>query len=72
MADRLGMDPVRIERLRSPERLEYFDPDRIDSRLVSGLKHSSHRSSCAFYDPHELPHLSSDLYQGIRWDVHVM
>lgn len=29
MADNLGMDPVRIERLRSPERLEYFHPDRI-------------------------------------------
>ena len=26
MVDRLGMDPARIERLRSPERLEYFDP----------------------------------------------
>src|SRR5210317_1704724 len=29
MTDKLGMDPARIERLRSPERLEYFDPDRI-------------------------------------------
>lgn len=29
MADRFGMDPARIERLRSPDRLEYFDPDRI-------------------------------------------
>ena len=29
MADRLGMDPARIERLRSPERLEYFDPEEI-------------------------------------------
>lgn len=29
MADLHGMDPARIERLRSPERLEYFDPDRI-------------------------------------------
>ena len=29
MADALGMDPARIERLRSPERLEYFHPDRI-------------------------------------------
>ena len=29
MADTLGMDPVRIERLRSSERLEYFHPDRI-------------------------------------------
>ena len=29
MADMLGMDPARIERLRSPERLEYFHPDRI-------------------------------------------
>lgn len=29
MADRLGMDPARIARLRSPDRLEYFDPDRI-------------------------------------------
>ncbi len=24
-----GLDPARIERLRSPERLEYFHPDRI-------------------------------------------
>lgn len=29
MADKLGMDPARIERLRSPDRLEYFDPDKI-------------------------------------------
>ena len=29
MADTLGMDPARIERLRSSERLEYFHPDRI-------------------------------------------
>ena len=29
MADTLGMDPARIERLRSPERLEYFHPDRL-------------------------------------------
>ncbi len=29
MADLLGMDPARIARLRSPERLEYFHPDRI-------------------------------------------
>ena len=29
MADLLGMDPDRIERLRSPERLTYFDPSRI-------------------------------------------
>ena len=29
MADRLGMDPARIERLRSAEWLAYFDPDRI-------------------------------------------
>jgi len=29
MADLYGMDPARIERLRSPERLEYFDPDKI-------------------------------------------
>lgn len=29
MADMLGMDPARIERLRSPERLEYFHPDKI-------------------------------------------
>ena len=29
MADLLGMDPARIERLRSPDRLEYFHPDRI-------------------------------------------
>lgn len=25
----LGMDPARIERLRSPDRLEYFDPKHI-------------------------------------------
>ena len=29
MADTLGMDPARIERLRSPERLEYFHPDKV-------------------------------------------
>lgn len=29
MADNLGMDPARIVRLRSPERLEYFDPGKI-------------------------------------------
>jgi SAM-dependent methyltransferase len=29
MADDLGMDPARIGRLRSPERLDYFHPDRI-------------------------------------------
>jgi ubiquinone/menaquinone biosynthesis C-methylase UbiE len=29
MVDYLGMDPARIERLRSSERLEYFDPDRF-------------------------------------------
>ena len=29
MADILGMDPARIERLRSPERLEYFNPELI-------------------------------------------
>ncbi len=29
MADLLGMDPDRIERLRSPDRLEYFDPAKI-------------------------------------------
>lgn len=29
MADTLGMDPARIERLRSPDRLEYFDPALI-------------------------------------------
>ncbi len=29
MADLLGMDPGRIERLRSPERLTYLDPDRV-------------------------------------------
>ena len=29
MADLLGMDPARIERLRSPERLEYFNPALI-------------------------------------------
>lgn len=29
MVDTMGMDPARIERLRSPDRLEYFHPDRI-------------------------------------------
>ena len=29
MADLLGMDPARVGRLRSPERLEYFDPAKI-------------------------------------------
>ena len=29
MADLLGMDPGRIERLRSPERLTYLDPERV-------------------------------------------
>lgn len=29
MADHLGLEPARIERLRSPDRLTYFDPDRI-------------------------------------------
>ncbi len=29
MADMLGMDPARIERLRSADRLEYFDPAKI-------------------------------------------
>jgi ubiquinone/menaquinone biosynthesis C-methylase UbiE len=29
MADMLGMDPARIGRLRSTERLEYFDPAKI-------------------------------------------
>ena len=29
MADLYGMDPARIERLRSPERLGYFDPAKI-------------------------------------------
>ena len=29
MADLLGMDPARIERLRSPERLTYLDPDKV-------------------------------------------
>ncbi|MEO2173649.1 MAG: class I SAM-dependent methyltransferase [bacterium] len=29
MADLLGMDPARIERLRSPDRLKYFNPDLI-------------------------------------------
>jgi len=33
MADRLGMDPARIERLRSPDRLEYFDPGKIWDEL---------------------------------------
>ena len=29
MADTLGFDPARVERLRYPERLEYFNPARI-------------------------------------------
>jgi hypothetical protein len=29
MADLLGMDPGRIDRLRSPERLTYLDPARV-------------------------------------------
>jgi len=33
MADLLGMDPARIERLRSPARLEHFEPSLIWSAL---------------------------------------
>lgn len=33
MADLLGMDPARIARLRSPERLAYFDPGIIWTTL---------------------------------------
>lgn len=33
MADHLGLDPGRIERLRSADRLTYFDPDRIWDEL---------------------------------------
>ena len=29
MSDLLGMDPARIERLRSPDRLVHFDPERV-------------------------------------------
>ena len=36
MADLLGMDPARIERLRSPERLAYFDPAKISQVLNPG------------------------------------
>jgi SAM-dependent methyltransferase len=36
MADMLGMDPARIERLRSPSRLEYFDPAKIWQVLQPG------------------------------------
>ena len=36
MADLLGMDPARIERLRSPERLAYFDPAKIWQVLDPG------------------------------------
>ena len=36
MADLLGMDPARIERLRSPERLAYFDPAKIWQVLNPG------------------------------------
>jgi len=35
MADLLGMDPARIERLRSPERLSYLDPERVWDVLAS-------------------------------------
>ena len=34
MADLLGMDPARIGRLRSPERLEYFDPAKGEFQPV--------------------------------------
>jgi len=34
MADHLGLDPARIERLRSPERLKDFDPARIWETLA--------------------------------------
>ena len=36
MADLLGMDPARVERLRSPERLAYFDPAKIWQVLNPG------------------------------------
>ena len=36
MADLLGMDPARIERLRSPERLAYFNPAKIWQVLNPG------------------------------------
>ena len=36
MADMLGMDPGRIERLRSPDRLAYFDPAKIWPILQTG------------------------------------
>ena len=36
MADLFGMDPARIERLRSPERLAYFDPAKIWQVLNPG------------------------------------
>ena len=36
MADLLGMDPARIERLRSPERLADFDPAKIWQVLNPG------------------------------------
>ena len=36
MADLLGMDPARIERLRSPERPAYFDPAKIWQVLNPG------------------------------------
>ena len=36
MADLLGMAPARIERLRSPERLAYFDPAKIWQVLNPG------------------------------------
>lgn len=36
MADLLGMDPARIGRLRSPDRLAYFDPAKIWDVLRPG------------------------------------
>ncbi len=36
MADMLGMDPARIGRLRSADRLEYFDPAKIWQVLRPG------------------------------------
>ena len=33
MADHQGMDPARIARLRSPERLAYFNPEKIWDEL---------------------------------------
>ncbi len=47
MADTLGMDPTRIERLRSPERLEYFHPDQpISSSWANSITNWTPPNPC--------------------------